>query len=309
MSRSNSQVHAAYAECAVAAGKHYENFPVASFFLSKARRNALAAIYAFARAADDFADEPGPRFQSPESRLEALADWRRRLEACYGGESYGHPVFIALGDAVRKFGLTRDYLERLIHAFEMDVRTHRHRDFASLLHYCNYSANPVGRLMLELHAYRASEMMELSDAFCTALQLANFWQDAGLDLDRDRIYLPLDDLEKIGLTVQDLSAIREGQDQQKIERFQRLMALEIARTADLFERARTLPEQVTMGLRFQLRMTWWGGVTILTKIQRMKFMTLSARPSIGKWDVVTILLKSLGASSACPVTLQPPRAS
>jgi len=288
---------------------HYENFPVASLFLSQARRDALAAIYAFARAADDIADEPGPLYPTPESRLEALADWRRRLQACYAGESSGHPVFIALGDAARKFGLTHDYLDRLIRAFEMDVHTNRHPNFASLLHYCDYSANPVGRLMLELYDYREPGMLELSDALCTALQLANFWQDAGLDLARDRIYLPLDDLQQFGLTVQDLAALREGMDVEKVRSFQKLIELEVARTADLFERARPLAEQVTLGLRLQLRLTWWGGVTILRKIQRMSFMALSARPAIRKWDALTILFKSLRHSSAHPLAFRPRRAS
>ncbi|MGH9430489.1 MAG: squalene synthase HpnC [Terriglobia bacterium] len=297
MSQSDSCVHAAYAHCMAITRKHYENFPVASLFLSASRRNALAAIYAFARIADDFADEPGPLFPTSESRLEALADWRRRLNACYADETSDHPIFIALGDAARRFGLTRDYFDRLIRAFEMDVRANRHQDFASLLNYCDGSANPVGRLMLELHDYRESGMLMLSDALCTALQLANFWQDAGVDLDRDRIYLPLDDLKQFGLTVQDLVELRDGRNREKMERFQSLIRLEVGRTADLFKRAQSLPEQVSLGLRLQLRMTWRGGVTILRKMRRMNFMVLSARPALRKLDALAILLKSLRQGS------------
>jgi len=206
-------VSAAYAECRRLARRHYENFPVASYLVPRAKRNALAAIYAFARCADDFADEPGV-----ERRLEALADWRQRLRECYPGDSPGlsvlpgrpadsraqgpdgpgglqpfsrDSVFIALGDAVREFGLSEAHFENLLRAFELDVRVNRHRDFESLLAYCACSANPVGRLVLELFGHREEELCALSDSICTALQLANFWQDVALDLDRGRIYLPM----------------------------------------------------------------------------------------------------------------------
>ena len=309
MSRNDSRVRAAYAECRAVTRKHYENFPIASLFLSAARRDALAAIYAFARAADDFADEPGPQFPTPESRLLALADWRRRLDACYAGETFDHAVFVALRDAAQRFNLTRDYLDRLIRAFEMDVRLNRHQDFASLLQYCECSANPVGRLMLELHNYREPPMLSLSDALCTALQLANFWQDTGVDLDRDRIYLPLDDLKQFGLTVEDLVTLKNGGGQERADSFQGLVAQQVGRTAALFDRAKPLPEQVTWGLRLQLRMTWWGGVTILRKIQRLNFRVLAVRPALQKRDALAILLKSLRQGSSQPLVFQPRRAS
>jgi squalene synthase HpnC len=305
MSTHDQAVRAAYAHCMELARSHYENFPVASLFVSRPRREALAAIYAFARAADDFADEPAPGFKTSEARLAALADWRRRLKACYDGEATDHPVFIALGDAIHKFRLTPELFDCLLRAFEMDVRNQLHADFASLLAYCQCSANPVGGLVLELYDERSPEIRELADALCTGLQLANFWQDTGLDLDRDRIYLPLKDLQKFGLTVDELKALRAGRDQEKMPRFERLMGMEVDRVADFFEQAKPLPEQVGPGLRFQLRLTWQGGMAILRKIKQLRFQVLTARPALQKWDALRIGLKSLRPAPGHLRAIQP----
>jgi hydroxysqualene synthase len=304
MIRTDSRIRSAYAHCVALTRSHYENFPVASLFVSASRRDALAAIYAFARTADDFADEPGLQFPTPESRLSSLADWRRQLNECYAGKASDNPIFVALGDAARRFGLTRDYFDRLIRAFELDARKIQYEDFASLLNYCVCSANPVGRLVLELHDHREPALLALSDSLCTALQLANFWQDAGIDLDRKRVYVPLDDLKRAGLTVQDLVLIRNDDDNEKAERFRSLMELEVQRTGDLFERAKLLPEQVSLGLRLQLRMTWHGGMTVLRKIQRMNYRVLGSRPTLGKWDALLILVKALRQGSADSFAVQ-----
>ncbi|MGH9446985.1 MAG: squalene/phytoene synthase family protein, partial [Terriglobia bacterium] len=204
----DGKVRDAYAECQAISRKHYENFPTASRLVTKDKRDALAAIYAFARAADDYADEPG-KGTAPQ-RLQLLADWRERLNECYARppEEIDHPVFLALGDAARKYKLTRANLDNLLRAFEQDVRMNRHPDFNSLLSYCTCSANPVGRLVLELFDYRDPELLHLSDAICTALQLANFWQDVSIDLGRDRVYLPLDEIGRFGLSVGSLDAFR-----------------------------------------------------------------------------------------------------
>ena len=192
MKESDSKVRAAYAECRRLARKHYENFPVASYLVPPEKRDALAAIYAFARCADDFADEPdvGAVHEPP---LQRLAEWRRQLNDCLAGKA-DHAVFIALADAARKFDLSPEHFENLLRAFESDVRVNRHETFSSLLNYCSCSANPVGRLVLELFTpkeRREPALFELSDNICTALQLTNFWQDVSVDLERDRVYLPL----------------------------------------------------------------------------------------------------------------------
>src|SRR5579864_7891769 len=191
MLKSDSTVRAAYAECRRLARKHYENFPVASYLVPPEKRDALAAIYAFARCADDFADEygVGDAGASQSPRLERLAAWRGKLNDCLAGKADG-AVFIALADSARKYDLTPEHFENLLRAFESDVRESRHEDFSSLLKYCSCSANPVGRLVLELFTpkeRRETALFELSDNICTALQLTNFWQDVAVDLARDRV--------------------------------------------------------------------------------------------------------------------------
>ncbi len=326
----DQSVRAAYAECRRLARRHYENFPVASYLVPRAKRNALAAIYAFARCADDFADEPGV-----ERRLEALADWRQRLRRCYRGDSPGlsalpdrrgdsraqgpadgpgglqpffrDSVFIALGDAVMEFGLSEAHFENLLRAFELDVRVNRHRDFESLLAYCACSANPVGRLVLELFGHREEELFALSDSICTALQLANFWQDVAVDLDRNRIYLPMEDLARSNITLAEveamkLSASRNFPDDVRSlgadDRWRRLMAFEVQRTRELFERGRPLPERVTPELRHQLRLTWLGGMTILEKIEAARYDVFRHRPKLTRLDFLRLYVRARRAPSA-----------
>jgi len=303
------RIRAAYAECRRLARRHYENFPVVSYLVPRPQRDALAAIYAFARSADDFADEPGQ-----SRRLESLAEWRRRLTECYGGpdsrDSAGVPtqpepadlVFLALGHAIREFRLSQVNLENLLRAFEFDVRANRHKDFASLFDYCHYSANPVGRLVLELFGHREPELLVLSDAICTALQLTNFWQDVRVDLERDRVYLPLDDLARFNLTVADLEARmtpapsgngREATaDTVRDERWRKLMAFEVARTRQLFERGRPLPDKVRPELRRQLRLTWLGGLAILDKIESAGYDVFRHRPKLARRDFLRLYLRA-----------------
>ena len=259
MSASETELSAAYAECRRLASRHYENFPTASYLVPRDKRDALAAVYAFARYADDVADEPGV-----ENRLEKLADWRAKLAASYEGKT-DHPVFLALHDSAERFNLSRENFENLLRAFESDVVVNRHPDFASLLAYCTCSANPVGRLVLELFGYHDPHLFELSDNICTALQLTNFWQDVAIDFSRDRIYLPQEDMERFNYTLDDLRAGRCD------ERWRELLAFEIARTRELFERGRSLPEEVQPKLRTQLRLTWLGGTEILSQ-NRSRFL-------------------------------------
>ncbi len=335
MTNVDSTTREAYAECRRLA-RHYENFPVASYLAPRDRRDALAAIYAFARYADDVADEPGISRQ--EARLAALAEWRRKLLECMAGEhanaALAHPsaagyrsgtesggasggeskvsskkdlVFIALGHAVREFRLSPEHFENLLRAFESDVRVNRHRNFASLLAYCTCSANPVGRLVLELFNHRDPELFALSDAICTALQLTNFWQDARVDFERDRIYLPLEDIEHSGYTLEDLAAGRAD------ERWRRLMAFEVSRTRELFERGKPLTEKVEPKLRRQLRLTWLGGMAILAKIESAGYDVFRHRPELNRLDFLRLYLKArrpfAGAGAREQAAVSPGRVS
>ena len=280
MSTPEADLRAAYAECRKLASRHYENFPTASYLVPRDRRDALAAVYAFARYADDVADEPGV-----ENRLEKLADWRAKLDASYSGK-IDHPVFLALKDSAERFQLSRANFQNLLRAFESDVVVNRHPNFNSLLAYCTCSANPVGRLVLELFGYHDPHLFELSDYICTALQLTNFWQDVAIDFSRDRIYLPQDDMARFHYTLDDLRAGRSD------SRWRELLAFEIARTRELFERGRGLPEEVQPKLRTQLRLTWLGGTSILSKIEAVSYDIFHRRPSLSKWDFLRLYLRA-----------------
>jgi len=274
------KIRAAYALCRRLARRHYENFPTASYLVPRDKRDALAAVYAFARCADDLADEPGI-----EGRLEQLAEWRQKLVECYAGKAE-HPVFIALRDTIERFRLSQENFENLLRAFESDVRANRHANFLSLLAYCSCSANPVGRLVLELFDHREPELFILSDHICTALQLTNFWQDVAVDLERDRIYLPLEDLARFNYTLADLHAWQVD------DRWRQLLAFQVQRTREFFARGQALPDKVRSELRRQLRLTWLGGMAILSKIEAVGYDVFRARPSLGLADFLRLYLRA-----------------
>jgi phytoene synthase len=276
----SQKLRAAYAECRRLARRHYENFPVASRLVPRDKRDALAAVYAFARYADDVADEP-----RVQGRLEKLAAWRELLRSSFCGQAE-HPVFVALEDSAPRFHLSLRNFEDLLQAFESDVKVNRHQDFGSLLAYCSCSANPVGRLVLELFGHREPELFTLSDCICTALQLTNFWQDVAVDLKRDRIYLPLEDLERFEYTLDDLRAQRAD------GRWRELLKFEIARTHGLFEQGQALPERVVPELRRQLRLTWLSGTTVLRRIETAGYDVFRRRPSLSKLDFVRLYFRA-----------------
>jgi squalene synthase HpnC len=271
---------AAYAHCRHLAKRHYENFPTASYLVPRDKRDALAAIYAFARFADDVADEPGV-----EGRLEKLAEWRMKLHDCYAGKAE-ESVLVALHDTIERFNLSRENFENLLRAFESDVLVKRHPSYGSLLAYCRYSANPVGRLVLELFDHRDLDLFLLSDEICTALQLTNFWQDVAIDLERDRIYLPLEDMKLFNYTVEDLRSQRTD------DRWGRLMALEVSRAQEHFDRGISLPEKVAPELRVQLRLTWLAGTSTLRKIETARYDVFHRRPTLGLLDFVRLYLRA-----------------
>lgn len=279
---SAASIREAFSHCESVVRTHYENFPVGSRFIPKGLRPHVCSIYAFARAADDFADEPGLK---PAQRLRCLDRWQSNLDACLTAPR--GPVFTALAETIRAFDLPTQLLKDLLSAFRMDVTTPRHETFEDLLSYCRYSANPVGRLILHLFGYRDERRCLLSDAICSALQLTNFWQDVSVDFSRGRIYIPQDDMKRFAVTEEDLAKKRVTPG------FCRLLDLEIARTEALFNRGRCLSETVTGRLRLELRAICLGGLRILDKIRHNDFDVFDRRPRITAWDRARLLLLAL----------------
>lgn len=272
----------AYRWCERMASTHYENFPVASKFLPAHLRPHIAAIYAFARTADDFADEP--RFEG--RRREALDTWEQLLEACFHREVQ-HPVFVALRDTVRRQNIPIGPLKALLTAFRMDLTKHRYTSFAEVRHYCAHSANPVGQLVLFVHGHRDPALHRFSDEICSALQIANFLQDLSVDIPRGRIYLPEEDLVHFGVQHEDLLAGRFTPEVRE------LMQFSVARVRSMFERGRPLIRRVSPGLSMELDATWRGGMAVLQRIEDLGFNTLSQRPTLEKRDMATIAMRSM----------------
>jgi squalene synthase HpnC len=264
------------------ATRHYENFHVVSFLLPKRLHQDFYNVYAFCRWADDLGDEIG----NPRESLRLLAWWRGELEAMYAGR-VKHPVFVALGDTAARHQLPIETFDDLIKAFEQDQTITRYRNFEEVFHYCRYSANPVGRLVLGLCGYRDAARQELSDATCTALQLANFWQDVIVDLAKDRVYLPLDVLERHGYSLDDLFARRFD------DRFRAVMKEVMVVTRELFVKGLPLADQVDRRLAIDLELFSRGGLKILDKIERQDYDVLRARPAISKTERVGLLLGAL----------------
>lgn len=259
-------VEEAFAHCEARVRAHYENFPVARFVPRK-RRPYVCALYAFARAADDFADEP----MYEGHRQEKLEQWESRLQAAYAGQAED-PIFIALRETVRRFDIPRELLSDLLSAFRQDTVKSRYETWDELLDYCRRSANPVGRLVLIVFEQRGEELPPLSDALCTGLQLANHWQDLAIDLRRDRIYAPRELLDRFGVKPWDLNAgaMTDG--------FRGLMAELVRRTRELFARSRPLCDRIGPELRFELRLTWLGGSAVLDGIERVGGDVFRRRP-------------------------------
>lgn len=257
--------------CERLARSHYENFSVATWFLPKRLRQHFFNVYAYCRISDDLGDEVG----SPRASLELLDQWEAELDACYEGKPR-HPVFVALAGTVRQFDIPRKPFADLLTAFRQDQTTSRYAKFEDLLGYCKNSANPVGHLVLYLCEYRDAERQTLSDFTCTALQLANFWQDVSADYEKGRIYLPLRDLQHFGVTENDIAA------QRNTANFCDLMAFEVDRAYDWFERGLPLIQQVDRELAVDLELFSRGGQEILAAIERQGYNVLGNRPSISK---------------------------
>jgi squalene synthase HpnC len=261
---------------------HYENFQVVSFLLPKHLHQDFYNVYAFCRWADDLGDEIG----DPAESLRLLAWWRSELELMYRGAAV-HPVFIALHGTVEKHEIPAEPFHRLITAFEQDQKITRYRNFGEVFGYCVNSANPVGHLVLYLGGYRDAERQRLSDFTCTALQLANFWQDVAVDLEKDRVYLPLDLLEKHGYPLEDLFALRFD------SRFANLMEEAVGVAEDQFQKGLPLIRMVDRRLALDLDLFSRGGLKILEKIRAQGYNVLKSRPHISKAERAGILLRCL----------------
>ncbi len=278
----------AFAHCEARARAHYENFPV-GLFVPKAKRRYVHALYAFMRAADDFADEP----QYQGHRRAKLEQWQARLEAAYAGQA-DDPIFLALGETVHRLQIPRELLLDLLSAFRQDVEKSRYESWDELLDYCRRSANPVGRLVLIVFEQRDPALAPLSDAICTGLQLANHWQDLAVDLGKDRIYVPRELLERHGLTESDLFAGRVD------ERFRALMAELVGRGRELFARGRPLCDRVGRELRFELRLTWLGGSRILDRVEAAGYDVFRRRPRHGFLDKLALAFSAWRWRPASP---------
>jgi squalene synthase HpnC len=275
-----ASLDAAYAHCAALAYQHYENFPVASWLLPRQMRPHIAAVYAFARTADDFADSPD---RTPDERLRLLNEWRAKLHRTLRGEREDDPVFIALGASIRRCDLPVQLFEDLLSAFRQDVTVHRYDTWDEVLDYCRRSANPVGRLVLRIAGVHSEDACRSSDALCTALQLANFWQDLGPDWHNGRLYVPREEADGAGASEKDLGGQRLNPE------WRAAVRACVVTTRALFEAGRPVADAVHGRLRLELRATWLGGSRILDKIERLDCDTMATRPVLHLTDGLRML--------------------
>ena len=283
----------AYAACEALARSHYENFPVASWLLPARLRPHVAAVYAFARTADDIADEgAGPAGE----RLAKLSAWQRRLHAAMEVErssdaphEHDDLIIIAAAHSIRTRDLPIACFDDLISAFGQDTTTTRYDSWADVFDYCRRSANPIGRLVLRIAGYRNEALARSSDALCTALQLTNFWQDFGRDWRAGRLYVPREVQAACGATEDDLAAdSRAGLS----GAWQEAIARAVAMTDEQFRRGRAVCDGVRGRLRYELRLTWLGGRRILERVDEARANLLDYRPTLGGRDVPAMLWRA-----------------
>jgi hydroxysqualene synthase len=289
-----------YAACEALARAHYENFPVASRLLPSALRRHIAAIYAFARIADDFADEPG---RPPDERLRLLDDWRAHLHsvppsspAQASSPHSAHPdlIFPAVHDTILRFELPVSLFEDLLSAFRQDVTTSRYDTWEDVLDYCRRSANPVGRLVLRLARQHDTRRDTWSDDVCTALQLTNFWQDLAVDWERGRLYVPDEAWRGQGALLADLETARWSPSWASV------LGDASGRTRAPFLRGRPICDAVTGRLRYELRATWHGGMRILERLDQSGSNPFHHRPSLGRLDMMVVAWRTLAWTPDAP---------
>jgi len=271
----------AYATCEALARSHYENFPVASVLLPRPMRPHVAAVYAFARTADDIADEGDA---PADVRRAALDEWRQRLHAAVESAGWSPSgerddlILAAAAASIRTLNLPLSLFDDLISAFGQDTMTNRYASWADVFDYCRRSANPIGRLVLRIAGYRDAALDRSSDALCTALQLTNFWQDFGRDWRAGRLYVPRDVQTAAGADESQLGAENmSGGWARAIEQCVNV-------TRERFAEGRTVCDGVRGRLRVELRITWLGGTRILERVERSRFVLVARRPTLGAWD-------------------------
>jgi squalene synthase HpnC len=271
----------AHEYCRRLATTHYENFSVATWFLPKALRQPFCNVYSYCRISDDLGDEVGDASAS----LQLLDQWEAELNACYDGHPR-HPVFVALADTVRRYEIPRQEFADLLTAFRQDQTVTRYETFSDLLGYCRYSANPVGHIVLYLCGYRNAERRQLSDYTCTALQLANFWQDVSADYAKGRVYLPLEDLRRFGVREEQISA------GQNTRAFREMLRFEVARAREWFAQGLPLAGMVGRELAIDIELFSRGGMEILNAIERQDYAVLGNRPAVSKTRKLALVARA-----------------
>lgn len=296
--RAPSSVDAAYRHCWRIASSHYENFTVGSWLLPRRLRRHIAAIYAFARTADDMADEG---ILDAATRVQRLDAWEHQLEECYRGRCT-HPIFVALADTAERFELPIEPFRKLLRAFRADAEFKPFDTFGSMLEYCRCSADPVGHVILYLFGYRDPARQQLADQICTGLQLANFWQDIAIDAAKGRVYVPLEDLARFGCSADGVKtgvcspAVRE------------LMRFEVDRTRSMLTRGLDLAAHVDRRLAREVCLFAWGGLAILRAIKAVDYDVFTRRPALSKRAKVGLILRALATRRPRPqraLTLTP----
>jgi len=270
--------------CRHLAETHYENFHVATWFLPEKLRPHFHSIYAYCRVSDDLGDEVG----SKEVALALLDFWGQELDACYEGRTR-HPVFVALAETIRACGIPKEPFADLLKAFRQDQTVTRYSSMDEVLKYCRYSANPVGRLVLYACGEASEEKFKLSDATCSALQLANFWQDVRVDWGKDRVYLPQEDMRRFGVSDATIAAGNAT------DEFRKLMRYEVDYARSLFAQGLPLIGMVSRDLAIDLDLFSRGGLEILRAVERCNYDVLSARPAISKGSKLALGVRALCA--------------
>jgi squalene synthase HpnC len=280
-------IQEAFAHCERLTKSHYENFPI-GWFLPKASRKHVHAIYAFARTADDISDEAADGGLLDHRRLDRLNQYERLLNRALEGQA-DDPVFIAVAETIDKTGIPAQLLRDLLAAFRMDVTKNRYKDYKELETYCVHSANPIGRIVLMLFGIDDPKALALSDRICTGIQLVNHWQDVAVDLDKDRVYLPEEDLRRFGCSYESL------QKRTVDDSFRSLMRFQISRTRSLFGEGRPLLDMIgrrRRRLKWQVSLMWSGPMRILEKIEAADYDVFRRRPTLTKTELMKLFLFS-----------------
>lgn len=279
----NDEIELGFKKAVQFTKSHYENFPVLSIFVKKELRKFVAIIYQFARQADDIADEGT---SAPNERLKKLNYYEDSLKKSLNSD-IKDDFWKALKFTIHTKNLTSDNFFSLLKAFKQDVLKNSYQDYDELLDYCNKSANPVGRIILELNNIRDSDAFSYSDKICTALQLSNFWQDVKIDLEKERIYLPINEMNMFNYSSEDLRGNKYN------DQFTKLLKYEIDRTKKLFEEGRNILSFLPFGLRIQILTTIKGGELILRKIEENNYNVFFIRPTITKFEFLKLFLSSI----------------